>query len=696
MQPGFMCLESGLTRSKNSINVAVKNLADFGISVALFWAFGYALMFGRSVMGWLGSSSFFLNLDADPELAAFFLFQAMFCGTATTIVSGAVAERLKFRAYLIITLLISGLIYPIFGHWAWNGIASDGLTGWLGELGFVDFAGSTVVHSIGAWVGLAALLVIGPRTGRFPLRGRPRKIHGSNLPLSVLGAMLLWFGWLGFNGGSTLAFDQQVASIMAHTIVAGVAGMLTAAAIGWQQRKIPEVELLINGSLAGLVSITASCNLVTTSQAALIGAIGSAVMLWVSNQLVRWRIDDAVDAVAVHGGGGLWGSLAAALFHRSGSLDMGLNPVGQLWVQGLGIGVCFVWAFGLTWVVLALINRFWPLRVSAEAEQIGLNVSEHHAKTEVYDLFNIMDKQAHTQDLSLRAPVEPFTEVGHIAARYNQVMAALEHKNRQIVSYLQQVERLTAAAAAMESNTFQPQSLNSVAARRDKLGRLARVFQTMAQQVKARETRLQQAKQKLAQANQQLKIDVMERQQAEEALRLAEEKYRSIFENALAGIFQATPDGHYLSVNPAMARLFGYTSAEQMLAGSTKLENQHYVDPNCRDQLRRQLEKQGDVKEFEYQAYHQDGSVIWVSESTRAVRDAQGQLLYYEGIVKDVTERKQEAAALKRQVQELQVEIDQQKRSRQVAEITQTDYFRELQADVERLRFEDDEFWNSA
>ena len=311
MQPGFMCLESGLTRSKNSINVAVKNLADFGISVALFWAFGYALMFGRSVMGWLGSSSFFLNLDADPELAAFFLFQAMFCGTATTIVSGAVAERLKFRAYLIITLLISGLIYPIFGHWAWNGIASDGLTGWLGELGFVDFAGSTVVHSIGAWVGLAALLVIGPRTGRFPLRGRPRKIHGSNLPLSVLGAMLLWFGWLGFNGGSTLAFDQQVASIMAHTIVAGVAGMLTAAAIGWQQRKIPEVELLINGSLAGLVSITASCNLVTTSQAALIGAIGSAVMLWVSNQLVRWRIDDAVDAVAVHGGGGLWGSLAA-------------------------------------------------------------------------------------------------------------------------------------------------------------------------------------------------------------------------------------------------------------------------------------------------------------------------------------------------------------------------------------------------
>ena len=407
MQPGFMCLESGLTRSKNSINVAVKNLADFGVSVALFWAFGFALMFGHSVGGGIGSTGFFLNLEVDPELAAFFLFQAMFCGTATTIVSGAVAERLKFGAYLIITCLISGLIYPLFGHWAWNGVDNGELTGWLGHLGFVDFAGSTAVHSIGAWVGLAALLVVGPRSGRFPAQERPRKIHGSNLPLSVLGAMLLWFGWLGFNGGSTLEFTPQVASIMAHTIVAGVAGMLTAAAIGWRQRKIPEVELLINGSLAGLVSITASCNAVTTAEAALIGGIGGAVMLLVNYWLVRWRIDDAVDAVAVHGGGGLWGTLALALFNRPGLLETGLSKGHQLWIQLLGIGVCFVWAFGLTWILLTVINRILPLRVSAEAEHIGLNVSEHHAKTEVYDLFTVMDKQANTQDLSLRAPVEP-------------------------------------------------------------------------------------------------------------------------------------------------------------------------------------------------------------------------------------------------------------------------------------------------
>ena len=794
MQPGFMCLESGLTRSKNSINVAVKNLADFGISVALFWAFGYALMFGRSGAGGIGSTGFFLNLDSDPDLAAFFLFQAMFCSTATTIVSGAVAERLKFRAYLIVALLISGLIYPVFGHWAWNGVVSGNLTGWLGNLGFVDFAGSTVVHSIGAWVALAALLVVGPRAGRFPTQGRPRKIHGSNLPLSVLGAMLLWLGWLGFNGGSTLAFNQQVASIMVHTVVAGVAGMLTALAIGWQQRKVPEVELLINGSLAGLVSITASCNAVTTSEAALIGAIGAAVMLLVSYWLERWRIDDAVDAVAVHGGGGLWGSLAIALFNRPGLLDTGLSKGSQLLVQLLGILVCIGWAFGLTWILLKLTNRFLPLRVSAEEEQIGLNVSEHRAKTEVYDLFKVMDRQAQTQDLSLRVPVEPFTEVGHIADHYNQVMDALESKNQQIVSYLQQVERVTTAAAAMENNTFQPGSLNGVAARRDKLGRLARVFQQMAQQVKVRETRLEQAKKKLAKTNEQLEavldavpgsiswigedglyigvnrhqaqswnltpeafigqevgflkgssqlaefmrqflasaktaasqvvevevngarryylvaaqkyqqgtatvsvgIDVTERKQAEEALRIAEQKYRSIFENALEGIFQAKPNGHYISVNPSMARIHGYESPEQMMASVTEIGDQLYVDPGCRDKFRHLLEEQGEVEEFEYQVYRRDGGVIRVSESTRSVHAPSGQLLYYEGIVKDITKRKQEEEALKRQVQELRVEIDQQKRVRQVAEITQTDYFRELQADVERLRFDDDDFWNSA
>ncbi|MGB5897478.1 MAG: ammonium transporter [Geitlerinemataceae cyanobacterium] len=426
MQPGFMCLESGLTRSKNSINVAVKNFADFGISASLFWAFGYAVMFGATRSGWIGSSHFFIAIDGDAHLAAFFLFQTMFCGTATTIVSGAVAERVKFQAYLLIACLTSGVIYPLFGHWAWN-LAAPGIRdGWLGKLGFVDFAGSTVVHSVGGWISLATLLIVGSRAGRFPRDGEPQKIHGSNLQLSVLGTMLLWMGWLGFNGGSTLALNDRVAPIVVHTILAAVAGMMAAMAIGWQKNKLPEVELLLNGSLAGLVSITASCSFVNTGEAIVIGAIGGAVMVMMKTLLEHLRIDDAVDAVPVHLGGGIWGTVALALFASPQALGTGLSGASQLAVQLLGVGVCGVWAFGLSYVALSLLDRFSPLRVSSEEEQIGLNISEHQAKTEIYDLFKVMDLQAQTQSLSVRVPVEPFTEVGQIAQRYNQVMDALE------------------------------------------------------------------------------------------------------------------------------------------------------------------------------------------------------------------------------------------------------------------------------
>ncbi|NET31145.1 MAG: ammonium transporter [Cyanothece sp. SIO1E1] len=422
MQPGFMCLESGLTRSKNSINVAIKNLSDVGLSLALFWTFGYALMFGASWAGWIGTDHFLVDLEFAPELAAWFIFQAMFCSTATTIVSGAVAERLRFRAYLIITVLISGLIYPCFGHWAWN----QDIGGWLKQLGFIDFAGSTVVHSVGGWVSLATVLIIGPRSGRFPPQGRARKIHGSNLPLSVLGTMLLWIGWLGFNSGSLLDFNDQVPGIIVRTVLAGVAGMLSSLAIGWQQRKIPEVELLINGVLAGLVAITAACHIVTTTEALIIGAIGGAVVVWTSTLLEYWRIDDAVDAIPVHLGAGIWGTMAVALFGQPDLIGTGLSGYRQLLVQLVGVITCFAWAFGVTFLLLLVINRRFPLRVSADEEQMGLNVSEHEAKTEVYDLFQIMESQTQTQDLSLRVPVEPFTEVGRIAACYNQVMAALE------------------------------------------------------------------------------------------------------------------------------------------------------------------------------------------------------------------------------------------------------------------------------
>jgi len=426
MQPGFMCLESGLTRSKNNINVAIKNLTDFGISVGCFWGFGFAFMFGASFAGIIGHSNFFLVSDLEPFDAAFFLFQAMFCGTATTIVSGAVAERMKFSAYLFVAFIVSGFIYPIFGHWVWNGVDTGVFTGWLGQRGFIDFAGSTVVHSIGGWVSFAALLVIGPRTGRFPRDRPPEKIHGSNLPLSVLGAMLIWFGWFGFNGGSTLALNGQVASIFVNTILGSVAGMLTTLGIGWYIRGIPGVELLINGTLAGLVAITASCHAVTAFSAVVIGAIGGIINILVEQALEKIGVDDAVGAIPVHLGAGIWGTLAVALFGKAEVLGTGLSFTQQFTVQLLGVCAAFLLGFCVVYPILLITNKFFLLRVSREDEHIGLNISEHHAKTEILDLFRVMNSQARTKDLSLRVPVEPFTSVGQIAERYNQVMDALE------------------------------------------------------------------------------------------------------------------------------------------------------------------------------------------------------------------------------------------------------------------------------
>jgi Amt family ammonium transporter len=200
MQAGFTCLETGLVRSKNSINVAIKNLMDLCLSSAIFWMIGYGLMFGKTFHGFIGSSDFFFTGENIPKTLAFFVFQMMFCGTAVTIISGAVAERMSFRGYMLVSALTCSIIYPVIGHWAWAGILNNSASGWLEKIGFIDFAGSTVVHSVGGWVALAAIIIIGPRTGRFNQEGK--KIQSSNLTLSVLGTILLWFGWFGFNAGS--------------------------------------------------------------------------------------------------------------------------------------------------------------------------------------------------------------------------------------------------------------------------------------------------------------------------------------------------------------------------------------------------------------------------------------------------------------------------------------------------------------
>jgi Amt family ammonium transporter len=427
MQGGFMCLESGLTRAKNSINVAIKNLTDFGLSAVLFWMVGYGLMFGDSAGGLVGLAGWFHSVGEDGAwLAAFFLFQVMFCATAATIISGAVAERIRFGGYLIVTLLISGLIYPVFGHWAWNGIQHGAPAGWLSALGFVDFAGATVVHSVGGWVALATLVVVGPREGRFPEGAPPRKFTGSNVPMAVLGVMLLWLGWLGFNGGSTFSINGRVAGILANTVLAGSAGAVVTLAVGWRLRRRPDVILVMNGSLAGLVAITACCHAVDSASAVLIGGTAGLVMLAAESFLESRRVDDAVGAVGVHLAAGIWGTLALAVFGEKEILATGLSRLQQFGIQSLGILVCGVWTFGLAYLALRAANRFFPLRVTREQEHLGLNVSEHGATTEFYDLVTVMESQVRTGDLSLRVPVDPFTEVGQFAEMYNHVLDTLE------------------------------------------------------------------------------------------------------------------------------------------------------------------------------------------------------------------------------------------------------------------------------
>lgn len=433
MQAGFLCLESGLTRNKNAINVAVKNIADFAIAAGLFWLFGFGLMFGEGLPGWLGWTHLGIVGEAAPSAWAsvFMLFQMMFCATATTIVSGAVAERMRFVVYLAVAALVSGLIYPLFGHWAWAGAFNASTPGWLAALGFVDFAGATVVHSLGGWVALAAVLVIGPRSGRFSEGEAARVMPAGNLPLAMLGVLLLFFGWFGFNGGSTLAFNERVPMVLINTTLGTAGGILAGMLAGWWLRGYSEVLYTLNGALAGLVAITACAHVVDGLGALVVGSVGAVVMVFANEGLLARRIDDAVSAIPAHLAAGVWGTLAVALLGDPHLIDSGLTRGEQFAVQLLGVAVCGVWAFGTAWLGLKLLARWMPLRVSAEAERVGLNVSEHGARTELIELMQAMDDHERTGDLSRRVPTEPFTEVGQIATAYNRVIGALAEATEQ-------------------------------------------------------------------------------------------------------------------------------------------------------------------------------------------------------------------------------------------------------------------------
>lgn len=434
MQAGFSCLESGMVRSKNSINVAAKNFTGFCLSSAIFWLFGFGIMYGTSSDGLFGKTGFMFNDTANSWLMAFFIFQIGFCAAATSILSGAVAERMSFSGYLMGAAVISGIAYPVVGHWAWAGASGGGSGGWLQEIGFIDFAGGTVVHSVGGWIALASILIIGPRMGRFSTKRIA--IHGHDLPMVTLGVFLLWFGWFGFNGGSTFGITPEVPGIIVNTSISGVFGTMVALLLVWRIERFPEVTMILNGSLAGLVGITASAHIMTPQSAAIIGSIAAVVMYATSKLLDRFHIDDAVGAVPVHLGAGVWGTLAVALFADPSKFGTGLGRWEQLYVQVIGIGSAFAWAFGIGIFVLSLIHWLLPMRIDPRGERVGLNTAEHGASTEILDLLAEMDAQRSANDYSNPVNVEPHTEIGQIARQYNQVLADInaEQERRKAVT----------------------------------------------------------------------------------------------------------------------------------------------------------------------------------------------------------------------------------------------------------------------
>lgn len=378
MQAGFTALEAGTVRHKNSINVAVKNVVTLVVSMPMFYVIGYALTFGVDRFGLFGAPVLVLS-DKGAADYAHFAYQAMFCATAATIVSGAVAERLRFLPYLIATAVTSAFTYPVFAHLAWGG-------GYLAQKGYHDFAGSSCVHGVGAGISLAGLVVLGARAGRFGADGKAKPVPASSMPLVALGVCILMFGWVGFNGGSA-PLGEKSGLIVANTLLAACFGGLGALLSTWAYRGLAGVDLILNGVLGGLVAITACADIVTLHASALIGIFGGVAVVIATELLERLKLDDAVGAVPVHGGAGVTGILCAAAFASEDVLlGKGLSRLELAQVQLTGAALCVAWSFGVGLVMWWLIGRLVPLRVGPVEETIGLNFSEHQVGSPVQAL----------------------------------------------------------------------------------------------------------------------------------------------------------------------------------------------------------------------------------------------------------------------------------------------------------------------
>lgn len=379
MQAGFCLLEMGFSRAKNTINIVMKNILDFGAGSIGFFLVGFGLMFGASnngIIGW-DNLAFTNDYGGGHPIWIFWLFQVMFATAAVTISSGAMAERTFFPGYLLYAFIATCFIYPILGHWVWGGGATDfgfgGGAGWLAELGFQDFAGSTVVHSVGGAFALAGIIVVGPRTGRFTADGDARVFPGHNAPLAALGVFLLIFGWFGFNMGSNIVPTSEIGRQAAVTILAAAGGLLGALLAHWLRKGWADMEMSLNGMLGGLVASTASCAFIAPWAGLLVGFIAGAIVSAGGELLLKLRRDDAVGAVPVHLFCGIWGTLAVSIFNEADGLFANFG------VQALGAFVVPIAAFGASFVLFKLVDAFVGLRASDDAQEMGLDFAEHSA-----------------------------------------------------------------------------------------------------------------------------------------------------------------------------------------------------------------------------------------------------------------------------------------------------------------------------
>ncbi|PDV99837.1 ammonium transporter [Candidatus Chloroploca asiatica] len=385
MQAGFALLEAGATRSKNAVNILMKNLMDFCIAALTFWMIGWGFAYGASAGGFIGVDQFFLGYDAAeaggvPILASW-LFQVVFAGTAATIVSGALAERTKFSSYLIVSAVMAVLIYPVVVHWVWSG------AGWLSDLGFTDFAGSTVVHSVGGWAALMGAIVLGARIGRFSKDGKSQPIPGHNISLVGLGVFILWLGWFGFNPGSQLALSSQadanaVALVAVNTTLAAAAAAVATIIFTWIRTGKPDPNLTLNSVIGGLVAITAPCAFVTPVGAVIIGLVAGPLLVFSTSWLESLKIDDPVGAVPAHLVNGVWGTLALGLFAaiegNTGTLGLFYGGgMALLIAQAIGVVAVGVWTVVLSGALFYALKATIGLRVSKEEEELGLDLGEH-------------------------------------------------------------------------------------------------------------------------------------------------------------------------------------------------------------------------------------------------------------------------------------------------------------------------------